>query len=163
MWNAMKQIGAVLLFTMIAMSSCHFNKKAADTGVEESKSSLTIAYYQIPGNNALEPEYSIELFSNKQMVLEAKKNLDKSGKYIRTLSTQEYNQLLQTFVDADFFKFNTEYTDTVSNLPTRYLYFSYQGQEKKVKDYVGAPETLTQLEYSIQSFLDRVGWEKMSW
>ncbi|MFA6404372.1 MAG: DUF6438 domain-containing protein [Salinivirgaceae bacterium] len=159
----MKQIGAVLLFTILAFSSCHVTKETAGTGIDEPKSSLTMAYYQTPGNNALDPEYSIELFSNKQMVLEAKKNLDKSGKYMRTLSAQEYKHLLKTFVDADFFKFEPEYTDTVSNLPTRYLYFAYQGHEKKIKDYFGAPETLTQLEYSIQSFLDRVGWEKMTW
>jgi hypothetical protein len=159
----MKQIGAVLLFTLITTSSCHVTKKAADSGVEGYKSTLTIAYYQTPGNNALDPEYSIELFSNRQMVLEAKKNLDKSGKYMRTLSQPEYDQLIQEFVDADFFKFKTEYSDTVSKLPTRYVYFAHQGKEKKVKDYYGAPETLTQLEYAIQSFLDRVGWEKMTW
>jgi hypothetical protein len=159
----MKQVGAVLLFIIVVITSCKVTRKTTETGIDEPKSTLTIAFYQTSGNNALDPEYSIELFSNKQMVLEAKRNLDKSGKYMRTLSTNEYKQLLQAFVNADFFEFKTEYTDTVSNLPTRYLYFAHEGQEKKVKDYSGAPETLTQLEYSIQSFLDRVGWEKMTW
>jgi len=159
----MKQLGAVILFTTIFITSCNVTSKTTEAGMVESKSILTIAYYQTPGNNSLDPEYSIELFSNKQMVLEAKKNLDKSGKYMRTLSAEEYKQLLNAFVDADFFKFNNEYSGTESNLPTRYVYFAYQGKEKKIKDYSGAPESLTQLEYSIQSFLDRVGWEKMSW
>jgi hypothetical protein len=159
----MKQTGAIFLLFTLFVISCNVTKKAADTELIESKSVLTVAYYQFQGKNALDPEYSIELFSNRQMILEAKKNLDKSGKYMRTLSKDEYDQLLQAFLDAKFFKFKNEYSDTISTLPTRYVYFAYQGKEKKVKDYYNAPETLTQLEYSIQSFLDRVGWEKMSW
>lgn len=160
----MKQIGAVLLFLVLFIIGCNITKNSADSDMMDNKSILTIGYYQMPGNNAMDPEYSIELFSNRQMILEAKKNLDKNGKFMRTLSQTEYDQLIQAFVDAKFFKYKAEYTnDTIANLPTRFVYFAYEGKEKKVKDYYQAPETLTQLEYSIQSFLDRVGWEKMTW
>ncbi len=127
------------------------------------KATLVISYYQTSGYSPTAPEYTIELFSNKQMYLNGKRNLDKTGKYMRTLSEKEYNQLIQAFIDANFFKFEDEYTAEITDLPTRYLYFSSNGQEKKIRDYYGAPEEIRQLEYNLQSFLDRVGWEKLSW
>jgi hypothetical protein len=122
-----------------------------------------ISYYQTPGFSPEAPEYKIDLYNNRQMFLDAKKNLDKNGKYMRTLSDKEYSQLVDAFRDADFFKFKAEYTANITDLPTRYITFSYKGEEKKIKDYYGAPEELKELEFMLQSFLDRVGWEKMQW
>lgn len=153
-----------ILFSMVTLLiSCGTTKKINTTPGSEEKASLVISYNQIPGNTPTAPEYTIELYSNKQMYLNGIKNLDKAGKYMRTLSDKEYNQLIQAFTDANFFSMENEYVADIQDLPTRFVFFAYQGQEKKIKDYYGAPEKLQELEYSIQSFLDRVGWEKLSW
>ncbi len=147
-----------LLFVFV---SCKTQKSAIADNINE-KTQLVIEYSQTAGygNN---PEYEIQLFSNRQMYLTAKKNLDKQGKYMRTLSEKEYNQVINAFKGADFFSFKDEYTGNITDLPVRYLYFNYNGKEKKIKDYYNTPPELKELEYMIQSFLDRVGWEKLKW
>ncbi len=151
-----------LIIAFIGFISCNTQKKAASTTPDET-TKLVVSYDQTPGMSKETPEYTIELYSNRQMYLTAKKNLDKEGKYLRTLTQNEYNQIITAFNNANFFKFQDEYTSPSTDLPTRYLFFSNNGKEKKVKDYDGAPDQLKELELLIQSFLDRVGWEKMSW
>jgi hypothetical protein len=159
----MMQKIATIIFAIVLMVSCGTTKKAATNTPADEKASIVISYYQTTGYSPTAPEYTIELYSNKQMYLDGKKNLDKTGKYMRVLSDKEFSQLVQAFVDADFFSLKDEYTAEITDLPTRYVFFAYNGQEKKIRDYYGAPENLKALEYSIQSFLDRVGWEKLSW
>lgn len=153
---------AIVLIIMLFLSSCGINKSTtSDTLNEETK--LLVSYYQTPGFSHDAPEYKLELYSNRQMHLTATKNLDKEGKYLRTLLEKEFNQVINAFDEANFFKFQDEYTSTMTDLPTRYLYFSHNGKEKQVRDYYGAPNEIKELEFLMQSFLDRVGWEKMSW
>ena len=151
------------LIIILFLFSCGTQKQTTQMPVIEEETTLLISYYQTSGYSKETPEYTIELFSNRQMYLTATKNLDKEGKFMRTLPEKEFNMIINTFNDAKFFRFEDEYTSTMTDLPTRYLYFSHNGKEKKVKDYYGAPDKIKELEYLMQSFLDRIGWEKMSW
>lgn len=155
--------GVLLVMTVLFFYACNTQKKSATLSEQDKKPELIISYYQTPGFSPEAPEYKIDLYDNHQMFLDAKKNLDKKGKYMRTLSEKEYNQLVSAFLEADYFKFQDEYTSSITDLPTRYITFSHKGQTKKIKDYHGAPEELKELEFMVQSFLDRVGWEKMQW
>ena len=105
--------------------------------------------------------YEMQLLDNRVMLLNAMKNMDKNGHYKRLLSKAEYQQLLNTFIESHFFDFQDEYTAEITDLPSVYLTFNYLGKTKKVRDYYGAPESLKELELMVQSFLDRVGWEKV--
>lgn len=150
-------------FTILLLWSCGTTKQNTNLESISDETKLVISYNQTSGYNKETPEYKLELHSNRQMYLTAIKNIDKEGKYLRTLSEKEYNQVVASFNDAHFFKFEDEYTSTMTDLPTRYIYFTDNSKEKKIRDYYGAPEELKELEYLMQSFLDRVGWEKMSW
>lgn len=150
------------LAMIFLLFSCGTQKQIKKDVSLEDETKLLISYNQTSdkGNS---PEYTIELFSNRQMYLTASKNLDKEGKYMRVLPEKEFNQIIDAFIDSKFFSFKDEYISDTTDLLTRYLYFSYNGKEKKVKNYYGAPQKLNDLELFMQSFLDRVGWEKMSW
>ncbi len=150
----------ILLFTFF--TGCK-NMQTASTDKVDEKAKVVISYYQTSGYSPVAPEYKIELYSNKQMYLTATKNLDKEGKFIRTLTKEEYKQLIDAFTDASFFDFEDEYTDNITDLPTRYIQFAHKGQSKKIKDYYGAPEELKALELMVRSYLDRIGWSKMTW
>lgn len=158
--NFLKYLAAFTLF-MTFLVGCKTTNNVANN--DNEKASLVISYYQTPGYSKTAPEYTIELYSNRQMHLIATKNLDKEGKYIRRLTKEEYKQLVDAFVDADFFDFKDEYTDNITDLPTRYISFTHNGKSKKIKDYYGAPEKLGELELMVRSYLDRVGWSKMTW
>lgn len=152
----------MLVLVFASFASCKTKQTAIDDNGNE-KVTLVISYYQTPGYSKTAPEYTIELFSNRQMHLTATKNLDKEGKYMRRLTKEEYKYLIEAFVDADFFDLKDEYTDNITDLPTRYISFSHDGKSKKIKDYYGAPEKLGELELMVRSYLDRVGWSKMTW
>lgn len=150
----------IVIFAFFA--SCKTSNNSV--GVNNNDSiSLVISYYQTPGHSPTKPEFKIELYSNKQMFLTASKNLDRKGKFMRTLTQEEFDQIISAFIDAKFFKFNNKYTDTISNLPTRYIEFNHNGKSKKIEDYYGAPVALSELELMVKSYLDRVGWSKISW
>ena len=157
----MKSIIQIITLSLLIWS-CSSQKQTATNSLEE-KTKLVISYSQLNDSISDLPEYTIELYSNRQMYLTASKNMDKQGKYMRTLSEKESDQVIKSFIDANFFKFQSEYTRSIEKQPSHILYFSYNGNEKKVKFYDGSNEYLTELEYLMQSFLDRVGWEKMSW
>ena len=154
----------ILYFTVIVLLlfSCGTQKQATQNLLLEDETKLIISYSQISGNNN-SPEYTIELFSNRQMYLTALKNLDREGKFMRVLPEKEFNQIIDAFVASKFFSFNDEYLSDTIGLPTRNLYFLHDGKEKKIINYYNVPQELNELELLMQSFLDRVGWEKMSW
>lgn len=158
----MKQI---IYFTLsiFLLFSCGTQKKTLNVNSIEDETVLVISYQQTSTYKNISPVYKIELYSNRQMYLTATKNLNKEGKFLRTLSEAEYNQVLASFNSANFFSFKDEYTTNMTDVPTHYLYYNSNGKEKKVKSYDNAPDELQELEYLMQSFLDRVGWEKMSW
>lgn len=120
-----------------------------------------IYLYKTPCYGNTCPSYEIELLDNKVMFLTPKAMMTLKGKYQRVLTKAEYQQLVNAFINADFFDFEEEYTSNITDLPTTYIYFSFNGKSKKVKDYHGAPEGLKELELMMMSFLDRVGWEKV--
>lgn len=159
----MRIVKIIIITFMIA--ACNNSKqviKNKPVNLNE-QASMVLSYAQNPGNTDQIPEYEIKLFSNRQMYLDAKRNLDVEGKYMRTLNEREYNNLVNAFVQANFFHFQDSYTADMTNLPTRYLYFNHNNTEKKILDYCGAPKELKELELLVQSFLDRIGWVKMSW
>jgi hypothetical protein len=151
----MKQYRYLLILLLLA--SCNTNKHANKTLSEETK--LIASYSKMTENNKI--EYKIDLFSNKQMYLTAIKNIDKNGRYLRFLSNSEYNSVIKTFKESSFFSFkNSE--DTSSCVSTRRFYFTNNNKEKQITVCASSNE-LKNLEFIMQSFLDRVGWEKISW
>lgn len=142
--------------------SCSTFKQGSNSDNPSGDSKMVISYQLTDSLNQNLPEYTLELYSNRQMFLYAKKNLDKSGKYMRSLSKPEFEQLIETFANSGFLKFETEYCHE-GHQQARILYFSYQNESKRIKICSHAPESLNELEFSMQSFLDRVGWEKLTW
>lgn len=150
-----------LILTVFLFNNCKSTKESTNQNTESA--TIVISYYQTPGFSPAAPEYTIEVYNNKQMFLIAKKGLDVEGRYMRTLSKEEYNQLITSFDNSSFFEFKDEYTNNITDLPTRFISYTKEGKTKKVKDYYGAPESLKELELILQSYLDRAGWTKMTW
>jgi len=107
------------------------------------------------------PAYEMQLLDNRVMLLDARKNMDKSGKYHLVLTKEDFQFVVNAFIDSHFFDFQDEYVADITDLPSMYLTFNFEGKSKKVRDYYGAPESLKELELIVQSYLDRVGWQKV--
>ncbi|MDA3891428.1 MAG: DUF6438 domain-containing protein [Salinivirgaceae bacterium] len=158
----MGKIGDIFIVALVIFS-CKTQTKVVSSSNIEEEAKLIISYNQTCENSTESPEFKIELFTNKQMYLTAIKNLDKEGKFMRMLSEKEYNKVINSFSEARFFKFDNSYIVDQSNESIKYLFFDSNGKQKTVSHQSIVPEGLKELEYMMQSFLDRVGWEKMSW
>jgi len=104
------------------------------------------------------PVYTLKLFSNKEIYFIGESYTEKIGKYYNSLTENEYNLLIQAFLAADFFNFKNEYTGNITDMPTTYITFNYNGQTKTIKDYYSAPAKLKQLEKLFDSFREKENW-----
>lgn len=107
------------------------------------------------------PVDKITINGDGSALYEGEKFTDKVGKYRKQLKEREINTLFNKFECANFFDFQSEYTEPVTDLPTKYLTFEHRGFKKTVKDYYGAPEELKTLEKLVEQVINSEGWEKM--
>jgi hypothetical protein len=106
------------------------------------------------------PVFSYVIYEDGAARYLGKEYVEKEGEYEATVSPEELEELVEIFDRYKFFDFKDRYTDHVSDLPTVYVYFSYDGKKKKVTDYHGAPESLKDMEKEIVEKLRSLKWKK---
>ena len=105
------------------------------------------------------PEYSFRIKGNGEAAYNGKRFVELEGEHSRTFSADTVNYLFNTFVKADLWKYDNEYTEQVTDLPTTYLSFEHEGKSKKIKMYYGYPEELANLANMLQELAFSKGWE----
>lgn len=83
------------------------------------------------------------------------------GTYEASLNQGELQKIVQQFRDSKFFSFKNQYTGNVNDLPTTYLYFKDQLNEKTIQDYYNAPKELKDLEQVVESLIPTLQWKKI--
>lgn len=107
------------------------------------------------------PVYKLEIYDKGTVIYEGEKDVELKGKYRSEVSQKELENLIGEFEEKNFFQFEDEYTEHVTDLPTTYIYFQHNGKSKKIKDYYGAPEELKKLEKLVADLVDNLNWEKV--
>jgi hypothetical protein len=112
-------------------------------------------------------QFSLELTNDRRLILDAKKNMDRKGKYSRLLSTTEYNRLLAAIEATEPAELSEVYPTEVKNIPadaqaTMLRYPDVYGEERKVEVYYDAPEKITKLLSDLEKWVDMDGWIKMA-
>ena len=143
----------ILLMTLALQLSC----ASPRVGKEEDKV-ITMEKTECYGTC---PVYLLEIYENGTVTLDARRFMDMEGMHFAKLSKEDLNQLIARFVEADFFAFEDSYDSEVSDLPTTYIRFRWEGKSKKIKDYVGAPDSLKQLESLIHALVGELEWRKV--
>lgn len=100
------------------------------------------------------PVYIFKIDGTGKASFTGERNVEKQGDWSRTLTPEETSALFQAFENSDFWAFEDEYTDSVTDLPTTWITFSHRGQAKTIKDYYGAPETLKNLEKLVEDIAE---------
>lgn len=106
------------------------------------------------------PVFTISIYENRVVTLEAVEFLDLEGKFISRLSNNTFDDLLIEFQNSSFFDFQEQYTGPVSDLPTKYITYREGGKTKTITDYYGAPQELKYLEEKISQLIDQASWKK---
>ena len=112
-------------------------------------------------------QFSLELTNDRRLVLNARKNMDRRGKYSRQLSAPEYNALLKAMEATEPAELGMVYPADTKMIPadaqaTVLRYADVNGEERKVEVYSDAPKQLAQLLADLENWVDKDGWIKMA-
>jgi hypothetical protein len=107
------------------------------------------------------PAYKLEIFASGLVLFNGTGNHEMIGKYKSQLDPQALQQLVEKFKTSNFFNFKNSYTADVQDLPTTYLFFKNNGNEKMVQDYSNAPQALKELEKLVENLIPALKWKKV--
>ena len=113
------------------------------------------------------PVYKVIVSSDGSVVYEGKQYVRIKGTRRRKIEPEAVKDLLQQFIDSDYFKFKENYSSiknadgtetTVTDLPTTTTSLTLGNRKKQVVDYVGAPKKLKELEEKIDEVAGVKRW-----
>jgi hypothetical protein len=146
---------SVLLICVYLLSNCKSHKKLVEKNNENVVQTIQQQVFELELTRCYGtcPAYKVVVFENDSLVYEGLKYVAKEGKITKKLPKGTVSQLVEKFRQADFFKFENQYTSNMSDFPTTYISFTDKGVTKKIMDYYKAPERLKQLEILISNLV----------
>ena len=137
----------VLLFSI---SSCAtFKKKSNIFSFSESKNLIISLQRGACYGNC--PIYKIEVYSDGSAVYTGTQFVENIGIRIFNLSETQINLILTQADSIKFDNMKEEYSEPISDLPTTFI----QIKEKRIRDHIGAPEALKNLEKLIDQLYQK--------
>lgn len=124
--------------------------------MEQAKPFISIEKLRCMGDC---PVFTLEVYENGLILYDGKMFVPLSGKYSGKVSKKELEELQNKFLENGFFDFEDFYKAQVLDLQTTYIFFSYNGKEKKIRDYSNPPEKLKELEELLSGLIDSVKWK----
>jgi len=97
------------------------------------------------------PIYKIEIFSDGSGIYTGTRFVQNIGITKFSLSETQLNLILTQAEAIGFTNMQEEYSEPISDLPTTFI----QIEDKKIKDYTGAPKTLKNLENLIDQMYQK--------
>ena len=95
------------------------------------------------------------------VIYEGKENISKIGVYAMKIDKQKFTELQEAFLQSGFFEMEDIYTAQIMDLQTTYLYFNYDGKEKKILDYYNSPDVLKELVKLVEDLNEQYDWKKV--
>lgn len=97
------------------------------------------------------PVYSVELRENGSVTYTGRASVRISGSHTWKIDPSAVRALARDMETAGFFDWKDEYTAPVMDLPTTYVTLIAGGRTKKIKDHLGAPPALKEIEARIDN------------
>ena len=139
------------------MHSCSNSKKANN---KESEPVFIIQQTACFGEC---PVYTMKIYRNGFVEYKGKMFVEKEGDFEKSISEDKVEDLINKFEGADFFSFEDKYTSNMTDLPTTFTTFNFDGKSKKVENYHGAPDELKELEKELRKIAESEdGWKKLA-
>jgi hypothetical protein len=107
------------------------------------------------------PVYKLSIYSNQMVIYEGKENVSKIGIYAMKLDELKFTELQEAFLQSGFFEMEDVYSAQIMDLQTTYLYFNYDGKEKKILDYYNSPDVLKELVKLVEDLNEQYDWKKV--
>ncbi len=130
------------------LSGCASSKKAQSQ--EPAEVIITQQRLECMG---LCPVYELRIYSNGKVDFFGVKNVPKEGDIEFQLSNSDFDNLVSSFEEIDFFNLEKEYSKNISDGSTTYISYKSGEDELKIMDYYGAPKKLKELEEKVESLV----------
>ena len=95
------------------------------------------------------PVFKIIIYNNGECLYNGIKFVKKSGEYNLKINEREVDEILSQATEIGFDNLKNEYSERITDLPTTYIMIN----NKKIKDYYGAPSELKDLEKLIEKII----------
>tara|TARA_B100001113_G_scaffold330853_1_gene306772 strand:+ start:2091 stop:2531 length:441 start_codon:yes stop_codon:yes gene_type:complete len=95
------------------------------------------------------PVFKIIIYNNGECLYNGIKFVKKSGEYNLKINEREVDEILSQATEIGFDNLKNEYSERITDLPTTYIMIN----NKKIKDYYGAPTELKDLEKLIEKII----------
>lgn len=149
----MRLLIKLLLFSIITFS-CNATKKGF---INNDNLLVSMEKTECKGKC---PVYSIKIYQDGRVILTGTKNFKKIGVFSKHLSINKIKIIDKAFSDSNFFNFENEFTNKITDLPTTYISYTKDSKTKRIRDYYGAPSELKRLEEMIETIAtNEKGWQ----
>lgn len=100
------------------------------------------------------PDYEAKVSQLGKVEFIGRGNVPKEDRIQFSLTQGDLTDLKERLKQADFDSLKDRYYSEITDLPTTYITYHYQGQRKKqIMDYYGAPDRLKQVEDYLEKLL----------
>lgn len=111
-------------------------------------------------------QYALQLTNDRRLLLTADRGMERSGKYVRTLTAREYNDILTAVEATEPADLPAVYPTDTKNIPADVqanvlTLGDVYGSPRRVEVYADAPKALTSLLTQLDAWVDREGWVKL--
>jgi Domain of unknown function (DUF6438) len=107
------------------------------------------------------PDYTVTIEGDGSVTYEGRRFVRVTGRQTGRISRSAVDALLEEFRRIDFFSLKDEYTAHVTDLPTTYVALRQGERQKEIKDYIGAPKSLRDLEHHIDEAAGVERWVRI--
>jgi hypothetical protein len=104
------------------------------------------------------PVYEVTVYGDGEVQYIGKDFVEVEGEQTSQISEEQVRVLVQAFYDAGFFEMEDRYEDNVTDLPSTTTTITIDGETKSVYNYYGAPESLIELEQTIDRISGASEW-----
>lgn len=147
-----------ILINFLILLSFSFSCKSVN--VNDNKSDSVIFTFRKTMCKGKCPVYYMEIFKSGKIIYDGIRNVEKIGKFTKTIDVKKLDSLIVGFENAKFCNFENEYTSRKRDLPTTYISYICNDTVKTVRDYDGGPKELKNLEKKLEYIANSNDWVK---
>ena len=108
------------------------------------------------------PVYTVKMQGDGAVTYDGLQFVRVPGAHAWTVDPAAVLALARDMEKAGFFEMKNEYVMPVTDMPTTYVTLTNGGRTKRIKDYMGAPQALTEIEARIDEISGAKGYVRVS-
>lgn len=139
----------ILLVALLAIT--FFNCKSSQSSGKDDQKLITIKRTACLGAC---PAYEATIYEDGKVVYKGEANVPMEDSLNFKLKKKDLKQLKSLIKETDLLGYKDRYyQDNVHDLPTTYIFYYGDEQEKTIMDYYGAPDSLKNFESQLEKLI----------